>query len=325
MKKVLVICGPTTTGKTAFGMEVAKKYNGEIISADSRQVYTGMDIVTGKDLPPGSKPIESNLKWRGRKLKYYSVDGINIWLYDIISPDEPFNVAFWNEAASLVISDIQSRGKTPVVVGGTGLYIKSLSGNLTLISNPPNPGLRDRLSDKPVNYLFNYLNRLDPAKSASLNVSDKHNPRRLIRAVEIVLAGNKQYLSNKSGKGTDKNYLQIGLIAPVLFLKEKIDKRITDRMINGALTEVKALVNRYGWDLPSMTACGYRAFKSDNFLNKWKISEGQYIRRQFTWFKKQPDIHWFDISSGNWQIRAMNLVATWYNKNSQKKDHAQKD
>jgi tRNA dimethylallyltransferase len=127
MHKILIICGPTATGKTTFGIEIAKKFNGEIISADSRQVFTGMDIVTGKDLPPSSRLHVSNLKWRDRKLKYYIVDGIKIWLYDIVFPYEPFNIAFWNEASTRVISDVNRRGKIPIVVGGTGLYIKSLS------------------------------------------------------------------------------------------------------------------------------------------------------------------------------------------------------
>jgi tRNA A37 N6-isopentenylltransferase MiaA len=94
---------------------------------------------------------------------------------------------------------------------------------------------------------------------------------------------------------------------------------------NGAMTEAKNLVNQYGWDLPSMTACGYKAFKSKNFLEKWKILEHQYVRRQLTWFKKQPDINWFDISSPGWHISALNLVTAWYNKNSRNKNYAQKN
>jgi len=120
MNKVLVICGPTATGKTALGLELAKKFNGELISADSRQVYVGMDLVTGKDLPVGTKPFISQIRWRDRFLKYYIIKNVNIWLYDIVNPDEPFNVAYWKEVADLVINDIHLRGKLPIVVGGTG-------------------------------------------------------------------------------------------------------------------------------------------------------------------------------------------------------------
>jgi tRNA dimethylallyltransferase len=313
MNKILVICGPTATGKTAFGIEIAKKNNGEIISADSRQVYTGMDIVTGKDLPPGSRPHESNLKWRDRKLKYYIVNGINIWLYDVVFPIEPFNVAYWNEAATLVISDLQSRGKVPIVVGGTGLFLKSVYQPLSQISISPNPVLREKLGGKSAEYLFDYLNRLDPVKSASLNQSDRHNPRRLIRAVEISLSSKNP---NQHFKPSILEVLSVGLTAPFEFLKNKVDKRISNRLDQGAMNEIKTLVERYGGDLPSMSACGYRAFRSQDFLQKWKISEHQYLRRQLIWFKKQPDIRWFDISSGNWQTSALNLVTAWYNKNS---------
>lgn len=314
INKIIIICGPTATGKTAFGIEIAKKLNGEIISADSRQVYIGMDIVTGKDLSPNSKPQTSNLKWRDRKLKYYTVDGVKIWLYDIVFPDEPFNVAFWHEAATLVILDTQSHGKVPVVVGGTGLYLKSLSQSLSQISIPPHHILRQKLAGKSAKSLFNYLNRLDSIKAASLNQSDRNNPRRLIRAIEIALS--KSLPSPGIRRGIKGEVLQIGLTAPFIFLKDKVDKRISDRLEKGALTEVKTLVDQYGCDLPSMTACGYQAFKSENFLEKWKNLEHQYIRRQLTWFKKQSGIYWFDISVPGWRTSALDLVSNWYNKTS---------
>lgn len=322
MHKMLIICGPTATGKTAFGIEIAKKINGEIISGDSRQVYTGMDIVTGKDLPSGSQPHTSNLKWRDRSLKYYIVDGVNIWLYDIVFPHEPFNVAFWNETVALVTSDLQGRGKVPIIVGGTGLFLKSVSHPLSLISVSPNPALREKFLGKSSGYLFNYLNRLDSVKAASLNLSDRQNPRRLIRAIEISLSS--QNILPESGP-PDRKLLSIGLTAPPDFLKDRIDKRITDRLKQRAMNEFNNLKNRYGRDLPSMSACGYRALEAPNMIQKWKTLEHQYLRRQLTWFKKQPDIHWFDISSGSWKIRAVNLVATWYNKNSYGKDCATKD
>jgi tRNA dimethylallyltransferase len=322
MHKILIICGPTATGKTAFGTEIAKKFNGEIISADSRQVYTGMDIVTGKDLLPGSRPHVSNLKWQDRKLKYYIVDKVKIWLYDIDFPNKPFNVAFWHEAATLVISDLQSRKKIPIITGGTGLFLKSVYQPLSQISISPNLVLREKLAGKSANFLFNYLNCLDPVRSAALNQSDRCNPRRLIRAIEICLYEQNSHPSPEIRGGKEgevrvrRDMLQIGLTAPFVFLKDKVDKRISDRLDQGAMNEFKTLIDRYGSDLPSMSACGYRALKSQNYLRKWEILEHQYLRRQLTWFKKQPNINWFDISSGNWQISALNLVTAWYNKNS---------
>src|SRR3989339_1418163 len=122
MSKLLVVCGPTATGKTSLGLKMAQKFNGEIISADSRQVYAGMDIVTGKDLPPAVTSQVSNLSWQGRFLKYYEIEKIKVWGYDLVNPDQDFNVSFWNECAKILISDIRSRGKLPIIVGGTGLY-----------------------------------------------------------------------------------------------------------------------------------------------------------------------------------------------------------
>ena len=183
--KILVICGPTATGKTRFGLDLAKKLNGEIVSADSRQVYTGRNIVTGKDLPKNIQCSVSNIQWRDRYLKYYEIGGIKIWLYDIVEQGEEFSVALWRECAQLVIEDIRQRGGLPIVVGGTGLYIKSLTQNLADISVSRNLKLRQELQGKNVNYLFNYLKQRDPVRAQNLNESDRRNPRRLVRAIEI--------------------------------------------------------------------------------------------------------------------------------------------
>lgn len=184
MNKVLIICGPTAAGKTKFALEIARKYAGEVISADSRQVYTGSDIITGKDVQSGTSQT-SNLKWQNRFLKYYEISGVKVWLYDVVSPGESFNVSFWHECAKLVIRNIVRWNKLPIVVGGSGLFVKSLTQDLSQISIPPNVNLRKQLADKSVKYLFSYLNKIDSFKAASLNISDRHNPRRLIRAIEI--------------------------------------------------------------------------------------------------------------------------------------------
>ena len=288
MTKVLIICGPTATGKTKFGVELAKKLNGEIVSADSRQVYVGRNIIYGKDLPYNLKPKTSNLRWRDRLLKFYKVEGIKIWLYDIVSSNEPFNVAFWKECADLVIDDILRRHKLPIVIGGTGLYLKSLSQSLSQISVPPNQLLRNELANKSPKYLFNYLNKVDSARAASLNSSDRKNPRRLIRAIEIVLAPP----SLKLREGLGVSYLQIGLTAPREELYKLVDQRGADRIAAGARREDPVLA-------------------SDS--SGWKSSEHAIVRHQLTWFKKQPNITWFDITTLNWQSVATKTVQNWYN------------
>ena len=321
--KVLIICGPTATGKTRFGLQMAKKFKGEIVSADSRQVYVGMDIVTGKDLPSNLKSQISNLKWRDRNLGFYEIGGIKVWLYDVVSPNEPFNVAFWKECADIVIADIRSRDSLPVVVGGTGLYLKSLTHSLSQISVPPHQILRTQLAAKSAKYLFNYLNKLDPNRASRLNSSDRANPRRLIRAIEIALSSNQpppSLLAKTRAEGENLregrgvSYLTIGLTAPRAELYRRVDLRVDDRLRQGAEAECQRLVSKYGWDLPSFTASGYRALRSSEPKTIWSNLEHAYIRRQLTWFTHKPDIRWFDITASRWQSRAQELISSWYNK-----------
>ena len=288
MNKILIICGPTAMGKTKLGINMAKKLNGEVVSADSRQVYIGKNLVHGKDLPSHLEPQISNLTWRDRYLKYYEVNGVKIWLYDIVSSGKEFNVSYWKECADLVISDILSRNHLPMVVGGTGLFIKSLTQPLSHIYIPPHSLLRIKLANKSAGYLFNYLNKIDSIRAASLNISDRHNPRRLIRAIEISLSGSP----TMNHKLTNYELFSIGLTAPRAELYKRIDQRIVGRIAAGAAAEDSTLAA----DPP-----------------RWQFQEHQIARRQLTWFAKQPHIHWFDVTSPSWQREAEKLVIGWYN------------
>ncbi|OGC92976.1 hypothetical protein A3D85_03375 [Candidatus Amesbacteria bacterium RIFCSPHIGHO2_02_FULL_47_9] len=289
MNKILIVCGPTATGKTKFGIEMARQLNGEIVSADSRQVYTGKNLIHGKDIPYKLKATSSQLKWRDRFLKYYDVDGIKIWLYDVVDPGDEFNVAFWKECADLIIKDITSRNKLPIVVGGSGLYLESLTRKLDQISTPPNKLLRQKLVGKSVKYLFNYLNKIDSFRAAQLNISDRSNPRRLIRAIEI-----SQSSTTYNPQSTTFNFLQIGLTAPRDFLYKLVDQRILDRLASGAALEDPDLTA----DIPA-----------------WQSREHSIIRHQITWFKRHLPAHWIDISDSQWYSTAQLLILNWYNKN----------
>ncbi len=300
MDKVLVICGPTGVGKTGFGLEMAKKFNGELISADSRQVYKGMDIITGKDLPAKIKAQRSNIEWKDRNLCFYEIQGVKFWLYDIVNPDEDFNVSFWNECARLVITDILSRGKFPIIVGGTGLYIKSLTHNLDNISIPPDDILRKKLELLDTESLFHQLKSINSQRADSLNNSDRHNPRRLIRAIETS-SGNIS-----TNEFNNYKFLQIGLTASLVELENRITARVEERICNGALKEYEDMKKRYDNRLPSMSTLGYK-----NWLN-WLQDEKKYAKRQLTWFKKYPEIKWFDINSKSWKTEAENTINTWY-------------
>ncbi len=163
MIKILIVCGPTATGKTQLAANLAKKFNGELISADSRQVYRGMDVVTGKDWPKDT----------------------TIYGYDLVRPDENFSVAHFVTHARTLINQIIKRKKLPIVVGGTGLYINSLVNPPETLSVNPDWQLRKRLETKSTRQLQDQLKKLNPQRWRQMNHSDQLNPRRLIRAIEV--------------------------------------------------------------------------------------------------------------------------------------------
>src|SRR3989344_1440959 len=236
MNKVLIICGPTAVGKTSLALELAKKFNGELLSADSRQVYKGMDIITGKDLPK---------------------DGTKIYLTDLVFPNQDFNIAQWRKEALKVIEKLHSENKLPIVVGGTGFYIKALTENIKTINIPQNKNLRKQLKGKTVLELFEILTGINPVKAAQMNQSDKNNPRRLVRAIEVSQSSNK---TQDNFKNFD--YTIIGLTIPKHILFEKIDNRVEERIKQGALKEVEDLLKSdLSWDSQSMSAVGYKQFR----------------------------------------------------------------
>jgi tRNA dimethylallyltransferase len=307
MKKLLVILGPTACGKTSLAIRLAQRFNGEIISADSRQVYKEMDIITGKD-----------------KAGYAQIP---VWGLDLVRPDEEFSAAHWLKFAQKVIKDIWSRKKLPIVTGGTGFWIKTLLEPVDSLGISPDPKLRKQLSNCSIVRLSNCLKKLDKGRWQRMNRSDRNNPRRLIRAIEIAKASNLPNLPNLP----KANYLIIGLKTEKKFLYQRIDQRVDERVKQGAFEETEKLIKK-GYDLhsPSMSSIGYQQ-SSDFFLKQkskneaiqaWKYSEHAYARRQLTFFKKMPaqgwsasggkGINWFDIRQPSWQRNVVKLVKTWY-------------
>lgn len=279
MIKILIICGPTATGKTALAAALAKKFNGELISADSRQVYKGMDIVTGKDRPQGVK-----------------IHGL-----DLVRPDEEFSVAHFVGYARALINQINKKGKLSIIVGGTGLYLKSLISPPETLSVKPDWRLRRDLEQKSVKQLQFQLKKLNSAKWQAMNHSDQLNPRRLIRAIEV----------EKSHQGpalpaarTDLfNSLWIGLTENKKTLDKKIADRVKARIKAGAIKEWQKLKSKYSSSLPSMSGIGYRQLPD---VTAWIRAEQQYARRQLTYFKKIRPIHW--------NADVVKQVAAWYTK-----------
>ena len=302
MDKLLVICGQTGTGKTSLAIFLAKKFNGELISADSRQVYKGLDIGTGKDL----KEIERSK--------------IKIWGYDLVDPKKNFSVGNYIRFAQKVTLDIQKRGKVPILVGGTGLFIKAVTDGIPTAFVPRNLKLRKNLEEKGTGDLFEILAQLDPIKAGSMNISDKSNPRRLVRGIEVAswkLEGKAPRLFKKP----KYELLEIGLQASSDNLSKKIEKRVDKRINDGVEEEIKKLLSSgISWDSQSMTSLGYRQWRDyfgkkvtkKEVVNNWRKEELRYAKRQLAWFKKDARINWFDSQDGNLYKKVEELVKKWY-------------
>ncbi len=324
MGKLLVICGPTATGKTELALTLAKKFGGEIVSADSRQVYKGMDIGTGKDLPENSKfEIRKLGPTSSSKLGgVYEVDGVPIWGYDLVDPKDEFSVAHYVKIAQRILKSIWKRGHLPILVGGTGLYIKGIVDGIPTATVPKNASLRSSLKTKNVEELFETLAYLDPLKAASMNSSDKKNPRRLVRAIEVSMWNSTQK-SNSVAKRKKMNTetLFIGLVAPLNVISKKIYLRIEKRISEGLEKEISKLLSEgITWDDQSMATLGYRQWKEylvggktkKEVVQQWFTDEKNYAKRQLTWFKKDKRINWFDITSENYYEKIEKLVRNWY-------------
>jgi len=277
LNKLIVILGPTASGKTNLALKLARRFRGEIVSADSRQIYKEMDIGTAKTK--------------------------NIHLVDIVRPNQDFSLAKYKKLAIKTIKDIQKRGKTPFLVGGTGLYIQAIVDNLDLPKVKPNLKLRakieEEIKDIGLKKVYQKLLQLDPKAE---NIVDRNNPRRVIRALEICLQTKKPFSQQRKKGKPLFNVLQIGLKINQAKLDKKIDQRIAKMMQVGLIKEVENLLKKYKADLPSLNSIGYQEIiqylqgniSLEEAKNLIKIHTRQYSRRQNTWFKKDKRIKWVE-------------------------------
>ncbi len=275
--KLLVILGPTATGKSSLAVKLAKKYNGEVISADSRQVYKGLDIGTGK-------------------ITKREMCGIPHHMIDRVSPKKTYTVSEWQEEARFMIDDILRRGKLPILCGGTGFYIDSIVTGIILPEVPPNKLLRKELSHHTLEGLIRTLQRLDPERLKSIDV---RNPVRLIRAIEIAYKlGVVPRIRNQK---SSYEFLQIGLNLPPEELRKKIHLRLLSRIKKGMFKEAQKLHSE-GLSWKRMRALGleYRyladflenKISKADFVEKLEGEIWKYAKRQMTWFKRSKEIHW---------------------------------
>ncbi len=226
--KIIVILGPTASGKTKLAVALASKFNGEIVSADSRQVYKGMDVGTGKDLKEFSIfNFQFSNKFQLTNPKLQNRIQIPYYLIDVANPKQRFDLAKYQKMAFAAIDDILKRGKLPILVGGSGLYLQAVVDNYKLSEAQKDLGLRKKLEKLGADELFKKLEKLSPKLAVKLNNSDRNNKRRLIRYLEI-LGQDENFKSRKGGRKYDA--LLIGVNYSKQALKQRIFKRLLERL-----------------------------------------------------------------------------------------------
>ena len=279
---------------------MAKKFNGEIVSADSRQVYKKMDIGTAK--PSG--------KWEKTK-EIYIVDGIPHHLMDIVDPGKDFSLAGYKAMARRAIKGILSRNKLPIVVGGTGLYIQALVDNLDIPKTPPDKRLREELEKKKLSELVAMLEKIDPDTAVKI---DLKNPRRVLRALEVVMLSGKSFFKQQTKSKPIYQVLQIGIDLPRAELYDRINARVDRQIEEGLVEETRKLASKYRWSLPSMSGIGYRQIgcylRGEATLNEaidiLKRDTRRYAKRQMIWFKRDKKIAWIkntNLASAEKQVK----------------------
>jgi tRNA dimethylallyltransferase len=287
-KKLVVVLGPTASGKTELAIKLAKKFNGEIINADSRQIYKGMDIGTAKPLSREFARIDHEY--------VRIIDGIPHYLLDVANPKRKFTVAQYRKLALKVIGKIQKKGKIPLLVGGTWFYIRAIVDGIVIPEVPPDWKLRKRLEKKSPEELYKILRKLDPKRAKTI---EKENPRRLIRAIEICKKIRR--VPPLKFKPLPYHVLMIGIKKSKRELKERIKKRFFEWLKRGLILEIIKL-RKMGVSFKRIEEFGMHYREIARYLQE-KISEKEmiensikeiqnYAKKQINWFKKDKRIKW---------------------------------
>lgn len=287
-----------------LGINLAKKFNGEIVNADARQVYREFDIGTGK--PIGGKRTSKG----GRSM--YLFGDVPHYLMDYLPPSELLTVAEWREKAMTAIRGIRERGHLPLVVGGTGLYVQALVDNYQIPAVPPQDSFRKAMEGKTLEELVKLLLRLDPAAEKLVDIK---NPRRVLRALEVATFTGKPFTEQKGAAKPVIDPLMIGVKREREELKERINLAVEAYVEAGWIDEIRRLhKSGIGWDAPAMTSIGYRELGAyirgectlEEAIERTKRATWQYAKRQLTWFKRDTRIHWVKD-----EAEAFKLVAKW--------------
>ena len=285
--KIVVICGPTASGKTALGIKIAQQANGEIISSDSMQIYKDMDIGTAKPTP----------EERAQAVHH---------LVDFVSPDERYSVADFKKDATEKIEDILSRGKLPIIVGGTGLYVNSLIHNIEYKEEITDIEYRNELEKVDLETLYKQAQEIDPEAAAKVSQNDR---KRIIRILEIyhTTGKTKTQMEAESRKEVKYDYKIFVLTPERDKLYERINLRVDLMMQAGLVDEVKQLLQKYKEFPTAMQGLGYKEVKEyldgditeEEMVEKIKQESRHYAKRQLTWFRQYKDATWLDTFDKN--------------------------
>ncbi len=282
-RTLIVIVGPTGVGKTAFAIELAQRLNGEIVSADSRQIYRGMDIGTGK-------PTLAQLA----QVRHHLIDRVD--------PDQSYTLAEYQADAYAAIDALFAQGKQPLLVGGTGLYIRAVTDGLMIPEVPPNLDLRAELENRSGAELYAELQQIDPAAASKI---DPRNVRRTIRALEVYRETGQRFSELGQTQAPPFAVKRYGLTLPRAELYRRTDARVDEMIERGWLDEVRVLSAKYDWSLPSMSSLGYPQLGAvlrgeislEEATQQIKHHTHRFVRHQYAWFRlSDPQIEWFDLA-----------------------------
>lgn len=299
-KTVIAVVGPTAVGKTRLSVEIAKKFNGEVISGDSMQVFKGMDIGTAK-------------------VTNQDKQGIPHYLIDIKNPEEPYSVADFQTHVQHYINEITSQNKLPIIAGGSGLYIQGALYNYNFSEQPRNVEITTRLEKQLKRLgamsLYKQLEEIDPQQAAKVH---PNNHRRVIRALEIYEVTGKTMTEYQRDQVIESPYnpILIGLEMDRELLYERINHRVDEMVEDGLVTEAKFFYQKELADYQSMKGIGYKEFipyfKNEQTLDESIVSlkrnSRRYAKRQYTWFKNKMNVNWYEIKPDTIEERFRNIL-----------------
>ncbi|GAB4121739.1 MAG: tRNA (adenosine(37)-N6)-dimethylallyltransferase MiaA [Roseiflexaceae bacterium] len=296
---LIAIVGPTAVGKTALSLQLAHHLGGEIVSADSRQVYRQMDIGTAKATAAEQAQAPHHL-------------------IDLVDPDEDFSLATYQDLAYAAIAEITARGRIPLLVGGTGQYLAAVLQGWQIPRVAPQPDLRARLEQEAAEYgvatLYQRLQQLDPQAASTILPG---NLRRIIRALEVYEVSGQPISAQQTMEPPPYRITTLWLRMPAEQLYHRIDQRVDMMIAAGLLNEVLGLVERgYHWDLPAMSGLGYREFQPyvageqtlAQAVERLKFDTHAFARRQPAWFKRLPALHPIEAASGSSFAQALQIL-----------------